>query len=94
LDDIIEKMESDNNIQDFLDFRRRIESKYKMNTWYDLPKDKEIKFKIFGFHRETMKVDVQITANFKGSKSFSLSEQGFQNLLYQPELFDLFGDLE
>ena len=94
LDDIIEKMESDNNIQDFLDFRRRIESKYKMNTWYALPKDKEIKFKIFGFHRETMKVDVQITANFKGSKSFSLSEQGFQNLLYQPELFDLFGDLE
>jgi hypothetical protein len=94
LDDIIEKMESDNNIQDFLDFRKRIESKYKMNTWYALPKDKEIKFKIFGFHRETMKVDVQITANFKGSKSFSLSEQGFQNLLYQPELFDLFGDLE
>ena len=41
-----------------------------------------------------MKVDVQITANFKGSKSFSLSEEGFQNLLYQPELFDIFGDLE
>jgi predicted Zn-ribbon and HTH transcriptional regulator len=94
LDDIIEKLESDNNIQDFLDFRKRIESKYKMNTWYELPKDKEIKFKVFGFDRENMKVDVQITANFKGSKSFSLSEQGFQNLLYQPELFDIFGDSE
>lgn len=94
LDDIMEKLESDNNIQDFLDFRKRIESKYKMNTWYELPKDKEIKFKVFGFDRENMKVDVQITANFKGSKSFSLSEQGFQNLLYQPELFDIFGDSE
>jgi predicted Zn-ribbon and HTH transcriptional regulator len=94
LDDILEKLESDNNVQEFLEFRQRIESKYKMNTWYALPKDKEIKFKIFGFHRETMKVDVQITANFKGSKSFSLSEQSFQNLLYQPELFDLFGDME
>jgi predicted Zn-ribbon and HTH transcriptional regulator len=94
LDNIIEKLESDNNIQDFLDFRKRIESKYKMNTWYALPKDKEIKFKVFGFDRENMKVDVQITANFKGSKSFSLSEEGFQNLLYQPELFDLFGNSE
>jgi hypothetical protein len=94
LDNIIEKLESDNNIQDFLDFRKRIESKYKINTWYTLPKDKEIKFKVFGFDRENMKVDVQITANFKGSKSFSLSEEGFKNLLYQPELFDIFGDLE
>lgn len=92
LDNIIEKLESDNNIQDFLDFRKRIESKYKMNTWYALPKDKEIKFKVFGFDRENMKVDVQITANFKGSKSFSLSEEGFKNLLYQPELFDIFGN--
>ena len=65
-----------------------------MNRWYRLPKDADIKFKVFGFDRENMKVDVQITANFKGSKSFSLSEQGFQNLLYQPELFDLFGDSE
>lgn len=94
LDNIIEKLESDNNVQDFLDFRKRIESKYKMNTWYALPKDKEIKFKVFGFNRENMKVDVQITANFKGSKSFSLSEEGFKNLLYQPELFDIFGDSE
>jgi hypothetical protein len=94
LDNIIEKLESDNNVQDFLNFRKRIESKYKMNSWYELPKNKEIKFKVFGFDRENMKVDVQITANFKGSKSFSLSEEGFQNLLYQPELFDLFGDLE
>lgn len=94
LDNIMEILESDNNFQNFLDFRKRIESKYKMNTWYALPKDKEIKFKVFGFDRENMRVDVQITANFKGSKSFSLTEEGFKNLLYQPELFDIFGDSE
>lgn len=94
LDNIMEILESDNNFQNFLDFRKRIESKYKMNTWYALPKDKEIKFRVFGFDRENMRVDVQITANFKGSKSFSLTEEGFKNLLYQPELFDIFGDSE
>ena len=94
LDEILEKLESDNNVQEFLEFRQRIESKYTMNRWYRLPKDEDIKFKVFGFDRENMKVDVQITANFKGSKSFSLSEEGFQNLLYQPELFDIFGETE
>jgi len=94
LDEILEKLESDNNVQEFLEFRQRIESKYTMNRWYRLPKDADIKFKVFGFDRENMKVDVQITASFKGSKSFSLSEEGFQKLLYQPELFDIFGDSE
>jgi len=94
LDQILEKLESDSNINDFLEFRKRIESKYTMNRWYRLPKDENIKFKIFGFDRENMKVDVQISASFRASKSFSLSEEGFQNLLYQPELFDIFGDME
>ena len=94
LDNIIEKLESDNNVQDFLDFRKRIESKYKINTWHTLPKDKEINFKIINFDRDDMKIVIELNTRFKGIKRVKVSEEGFQNLLYQPELFDIFGDLE
>jgi len=94
LDNIIEKLESDNNVQDFLDFRKRIESKYKINTWHTLPKDKEINFKIINFDRDDMKIVIELNTRFKGIKRVKVSEEGFQNLLYQPELFDLFGDSE
>ena len=94
LDNIIEKMESDNNIQDFLNFRKRIESKYKINTWHTLPKDKEINFKIINFDRDDMKIVIELNTRFKGTKRIKVSEEGFQNLLYQPELFDIFGDSE
>jgi len=94
LDNIIEKLESDNNVQDFLDFRKRIESKYKINTWHTLPKDKEINFKIINFDRDDMKIVIELNTRFKGTKRIKVSEEGFQNLLYQPELFDIFGDSE
>jgi hypothetical protein len=94
LDNIIEKLESDNNVQDFLDFRKRIESKYKINTWHTLPKNKEINFKIINFDRDDMKIVIELNTRFKGTKRIKVNEEGFQNLLYQPELFDLFDDSE
>jgi hypothetical protein len=94
-DKIIDKIENEEGeLKNFIEFRKRIESKYKINTWYELPKDKNIKFKVLGFDRDKMKVNVRITSSFKGSKDFSLSEEAFLKLLYQPELFDLFGDDE
>jgi hypothetical protein len=95
LEKIIDKIESEEgDLKKFLEFRKRFESKYKLKTWYALPKNKEISFKIVGFDKEKMKVIVEITERFKGTKKFALSEDGFMKLLYQPELFDLFGDDE
>jgi hypothetical protein len=41
-----------------------------------------------------MKIVIELNTRFKGIKRVKVSEEGFQNLLYQPELFDLFGDSE
>ena len=95
-DNIIEKLENDdsgNSIQDFLKFRNKIVSKFKMSNWYELPKDKKIKFRIEGFDKNNMKVIVRISDPKNGVRNISLSEENFNNLLYQPELFE-FGELE
>lgn len=95
LNKILEKLESDDEkFGEFLEFRKKIESKYKLKTWYDLPKDKEIKFKIIGFDQATMKVQVEINARYRGFKKYSFDEENFNKFLHQPELFDLFGDYE
>jgi hypothetical protein len=95
-DNIIEKLENDdsgNSIQEFLKFRNKIVSKFKMSKWYELPKDKKIKFRIDGFDKNNMKVIVRISDPKNGVRNISLSEENFNNLLYQPELFE-FGELE
>jgi len=94
LDEILEKLDDDEGFEKFLEFRNKIESKYKLNRWYDLPKDKEIKFKLRGFDKDKMKVQVEINARYKGHKNYSFDMENFNKFLYQPELFDLFGDYE
>jgi len=93
-DSILEKIEDDGTqINEFIDLRKRILSKYKMNTWFELPKDKSIKFKIKNFDRDDMKIIVLLNKQFKSEKTLSLTEEQFNYLLYQPELFDLFGEV-
>jgi hypothetical protein len=64
-----------------------------MDTWFELPKDKSIKFKIKNFDRDDMKIVVLLNKQFKSEKTLSLTEEQFNYLLYQPELFDLFGEV-
>lgn len=92
-EEILEKIEEDVNMSEFLELRNRIVKKFNLTTWYELPKDKTIRFSIQGFDRD--KKEIIVTLNKKTNmetKKVSLTEENFYNLLYQPELFDLFGN--
>jgi len=55
-----------------------------------LPSDKTVSFKVEGFDREEMKVIIRVEKQYKGMRQLKLSEENFNNLLYSPQLFDLF----
>jgi hypothetical protein len=97
LDDIIEKLQDKLedggvNVEEFLKMVENVKSKFKPNTWLELPKNRTINFMITGFDIEDSKINVKIFHPKLGSKSTKLSEQNFYYLLYQPELFK-FGEV-
>jgi hypothetical protein len=92
-DEMLESLESNSDdvnggIKEYLDFRNRITSKFKLNRWYDLPKDKKYRFQIKEFDRNDMKIIVELQTPL-GFKKVKLSEENFNHLLYQPSLFNL-----
>jgi len=87
LDSILEKLEEDENLDEFIEFRKKILSKYKIKVWYELPKDKEKSFKIKDFDRDDMTVSVEMRTPEGGFETKKYSEEQFYNLLHQPELF-------
>ena len=94
-DKILEKLDEDENaggekIKEFLGFRGRIVKKFGLNKWNKLPSDKTVSFKVEGFDREEMKVIIRVEKQYRGMRQLKLSEENFNNLLYQPQLFDLF----
>jgi hypothetical protein len=94
-DNILEKLDEDENaggkkIKEFLGFRNRIVKKFGINKRNKLPIDKNVSFKVEGFDRENMKVIIRIEKEYMGMRELKLSEENFNNLLYQPKLFDLF----
>jgi hypothetical protein len=92
---ILEKLEESsetNSINEFLEFRKRILTKFPLKIWTDLPKNKKIDFRVTGFDREAMKVFVELQHPSQGFRTVKLSEENFNHLLYQPELFK-FGEL-
>ena len=92
LDSIIEKLEDDVNVTEFLEFRKRILSKYDIDKVYKLPKDESIKFRIKNFDKDNIQVVVELGGTL-GVITRKFNEEQFNNLLYQPELFDLFGEV-
>ena len=92
LDLIIEKLEENVNVGEFLEFRKKILSKYDIGKVYELPKDKSLKFRIKNFDKDNIQVVVEIGGP-KGAITRKFNEEQFNNLLYQPELFDLFGEV-
>ena len=92
LDSIIEKLEDDVNVTEFLEFRKKILSKYEIGKVYELPKDKSIKFRIKNFDKDNLQVVVELGGTL-GVITRKFNEEQFNNLLYQPELFDLFGEV-
>lgn len=94
-DKILEKLDEDENaggekIKEFLGFRNRIVKKFGINKWNKLPSDKSVGFKVENFDREEMRVIIRVEKQYKGMRQLKLSEENFNNLLYQPQLFDLF----
>jgi hypothetical protein len=92
-DEMLESLESNSDeinggITEYLDFRNRIVSKFKIDNWVDLPKDKKYKYKIKGFDKDDIKIFVELMTPL-GVKQVKLSEENFYNLLYQPSLFNL-----
>jgi len=92
---ILEKLDESsetNLINQFLEFRTKIITKFPLKKWMDLPKNKKIKFRVKGFDREDMKVIIELQHPSQGFRTVKLSEENFNHLLYQPELFK-FGEL-
>jgi uncharacterized protein YxeA len=91
---IIEKLEERSDefftIRDFVEFRNRIVSKYKLKTWYKTPKDENIMFIIQEFVPNKMTVKLNIKERGVNSiKSVDLDEEQFNNFLHQNSLFSL-----
>jgi hypothetical protein len=97
LDNILEKIEDNGTqINEFISLRNRILSKFKLNKWYELPKNKRDTFKITGFDSDDMKIEVQFIrytdSKGGGFNTKKMSEENFYHFLYQPELFK-FGEV-
>lgn len=91
-ENILEELEDEENpISEYLEFRKRILDKFPSDKWFDLPKNKTIKFKIESINRDQT-IKVRVGKNMVGDKVFNLTEEQFYQLLYQPQLFDLFGE--
>jgi hypothetical protein len=74
-------------IKDYIEFRNRLTSKYKLKNWYDVPKDNNIMFFIDSINFPDMSVKFRIKDKSLGTyKSFELSEEEFNNFLYQYSL--------
>ena len=92
LDDIIEKIEEgydgDFNIQDYVDMVDRISKKFELDKMYDLPKKKDVRFKIENFEMNPNKIVVKLSRALQ-QRELKLTEENFYHLLYQPTLFNL-----
>lgn len=91
--DKIESYLEDDDYQEFGEMIDRITSKFKPGVTYNLPKLKDVQFRIKDFDRDDMKVVVTLRNKLKSIER-KVSEENFYNLLYQPELFDFgFGNV-
>jgi hypothetical protein len=91
---ILEKMDEDSEseytVKDYIEFRARVLNKFKMKTWYETPKDKDIIFAIQDF--DPTKMTVQLTVKDRGTqllKDIVMDEENFTQFLHQPSLFKL-----
>ena len=78
---------------DFEKFRemvKYISSKFNMNIYHELPKDKNYVFAIQGFNIEDLTINLIVKPQKEWkTKKLKLSLDNFNKFLYQPELFGL-----
>jgi hypothetical protein len=86
-DKIIDDIDTNEETKKLLDMSKRVTSKFNMDKWYKLPKSDKVSFKIVGFDKENLKITIVLQKEFQGIRTLDLSEENFNNLLYQPTLF-------
>ena len=88
---ILDELESDDS-NSYIKLFRYISDKFKFNTWYDLPSDKSIMFKIDGLDQQNKKINVHLKKkNSQYSiKRHKFTEEDFNKFLYNPEIFSIF----
>lgn len=90
LDDIIEKLNDDDKLSEFIELYNRITSKYKIGVHYETPKDKNISFRINKIEPDTKKIVVSLTQKGGRTVYHSFTEENFNKFLYNPEIFSIF----
>lgn len=92
LDEILEKIEDGGEgnfeIQEYLDMVERVGKKFEVDKWHNLPKKKDVRFKIENFEMNPNRIIVNLSKALKQRK-LKLTEENFYHLLYQPTLFNL-----
>ena len=89
LEKLDERSDEEYTVQDFVEFRDRVTSKYKLKTWYTNPKDDNIIFLIDSFDVGSMSVRLNVKTKDNGLfKQLRLDEEQFNNFLYQYSLDD------
>ena len=89
LEKLDERSDEGYTVQDFVEFRDRVTSKYKLKTWYTNPKDDNIIFLIDSFDVGSMSVRLNVKTKDNGLfKQLRLDEEQFNNFLYQYSLDD------
>jgi len=89
LEKLDERSDEKYTVQDFVEFRDRVTSKYKLKTWYTNPKDDNIIFLIDSFDVGSMSVRLNVKTKDNGLfKQLRLDEEQFNNFLYQYSLDD------
>jgi len=91
LDSIIEKLEDDEETaKKFVEMISRVSAKHPQGHWKNLPKDttKTVDYQVRGFDYPTQTIIVKLRKDLK-QKEFKMTEDNFNNLLYQPELFKI-----
>ncbi len=91
LDFILEKLQdNEGQAKNFVEMIQRITLKHPQGYWKLLPKDrtKTVEYKVKGFDYKTQKIIVQLRKALQ-QKEYKMTEENFNNLLYQPELFNI-----
>lgn len=90
LDKILDLVEEDVKLNEFVDFYDRITSKFLPGTWYQIPKNRGYRFKIDEFDPQEMKVKVLLNkvGDFR-SIPYKFTEEALYNFLVQYELFPI-----
>lgn len=94
LDKILDAINEDDNLKEYFELVDKISSKYKFNTFYGTPKDKNILFQIKKIDPSTLRIEVMLRKSGSNDwdKRHWFTEENFNKFLHQPELFSIFNE--